>query len=1026
MLIDNKEFLVKKDKDNLARYLYGIGFSEIVIKNHLSERSFDFEDKYSLNTPSPRFQLLYLGERLRRETRTDPDNRVNHFIPETWQRDLLDAIDKKQSALIVAPTSSGKTFVSYYCMEKVLREDNEGVVVYVSPTKALVNQVAATCAARYKKDMPPGKSVYGVFTRDYRFNALKCQILITVPQCLEILLLSPDRQDWVDKIRYVVFDEAHCIGLENNAEVWEHLFLLIRCPFLALSATIHNPRDLHSWLQNVEQDKFQRDRSNNTLRKNFPFSYNVALVTHNERYNDLEKFIYVPRLNDETEPKLEHVHPCSALNTRQLKKDSQFPTHVTLSPRETMAFYDAVQEVFPEDDLVRKLSPESYFENETFISKESVRRYENDVKSKFMEFIKKNDERGEEVINKLLPETSLDVSIQDEKYRLVDHIFDLVEKLKNENLLPVIFFSFDRKLCETFAKKIVSCLQKRENQHGGDHDGRKTEKMERKIQKAEKRQRDEDVAGEVLRKTNSAGQKCSSHQRNKTSADATCFLVDNPPPENCSYAGKGVLDAHEANLIVQRLVKRGETSSEREEFFQECLRRGVGYHHAGMNNKERSAVEMLFRKKFVNVVFATGTLALGIHMPCKTVVFAHDSVFLNTLQYHQISGRAGRRGFDMIGNVIFFGIPQAKINRLMTVSLPRIIGNFPLNESLVLRLLLIVNKGKDREVALNQALTLLHNPLICKNQPELDLQLKHHFLFCVEHLVRQGLLDLKGCPQGLAGLAIHLHYHEPSNFVLLSFLRSKVLHNFCRNKNARKRDGKFSKDFMKSLVIVLSHLFARRRLHEFLMQRPRSTSKIRLEKLPSEFEAELDKYNSNVHEVFDLYIRTVSGHVNDTSGEDITLPLSSVKLISAENYKMNLPPISLENKLQSLSVPYKMCSSFAALSGNTDDRLYSSNDRVPNIRYQVYTDVKVVPVFPTDINLNGYVYDFFNHGNYKAIISENGLMHGEAYQLLKDFMLVLKSISVSLEEWAPENDIVRKAFVQLAQDFSSTFKKAFD
>jgi hypothetical protein len=146
---------------------------------------------------------------------------------------------------------------------------------------------------------------------------------------------------------------------------------------------------------------------------------------------------------------------------------------------------------------------------------------------------------------------------------------------------------------------------------------------------------------------------------------------------------------------------------------------------------------MLFRKKFVRVVFATGTLALGIHMPCKTVVFANDSVFLNTLQYHQISGRAGRRGYDLIGHVIFFGIPQAKIQRLMTVSLPRIIGNFPLNVSLVLRLLLNVNTVENREVAMNQVLTLLQNPLICKNQPELDLQLKHHFLFSVELLVRQ-------------------------------------------------------------------------------------------------------------------------------------------------------------------------------------------------------------------------------------------------------------------------------------------------
>jgi superfamily II RNA helicase len=67
---------------------------------------------------------------------------------------------------------------------------------------------------------------------------------------------------------------------------------------------------------------------------------------------------------------------------------------------------------------------------------------------------------------------------------------------------------------------------------------------------------------------------------------------------------------------------------------------------------------MLFRKGYIRVVIATGTLALGINMPCATVVFSGDSVFLTALNFRQASGRAGRRGFDLLGNVV--GIPFAK------------------------------------------------------------------------------------------------------------------------------------------------------------------------------------------------------------------------------------------------------------------------------------------------------------------------------------------------------------------------------
>ena len=151
-LIENhKENLLKKNKDSLGQYLEALGFKDIVLKTNLTTEKFDANDEYSLRTSSARFQLRNLGPQLERKSQTDPDDRVKHFIPEAWQREMLDAVDNKQSALIVAPTSSGKTFASFYCMKSVLKEDDDGVVVYVSPTKALVNQVAATCCVRYCK-----------------------------------------------------------------------------------------------------------------------------------------------------------------------------------------------------------------------------------------------------------------------------------------------------------------------------------------------------------------------------------------------------------------------------------------------------------------------------------------------------------------------------------------------------------------------------------------------------------------------------------------------------------------------------------------------------------------------------------------------------------------------------------------------------------------------------------------------------------------------------------------------------------
>jgi antiviral helicase SKI2 len=91
----------------------------------------------------------------------------------------------------------------------------------------------------------------------------------------------------------------------------------------------------------------------------------------------------------------------------------------------------------------------------------------------------------------------------------------------------------------------------------------------------------------------------------------------------------------------------------------QLLDRGIGVHHGGLLPLMKEAVEMLFARNLVKVLFATETFAMGVNMPARCVVFGqtrkHDGRELRNLQpgeYTQMAGRAGRRGLDETGTVL--------------------------------------------------------------------------------------------------------------------------------------------------------------------------------------------------------------------------------------------------------------------------------------------------------------------------------------------------------------------------------------
>uniref|UniRef100_A0A4W3GPQ1 DExD/H-box helicase 60 n=1 Tax=Callorhinchus milii TaxID=7868 RepID=A0A4W3GPQ1_CALMI len=878
-IMDKYEKMLEKNQlKQISAYLKELGL------NNLAQTIPDFDQATKKNScevgvESARFQLTYMGPYLIREERSDPDPRITHFIPDTWQRELLDAVDNNESAVIVAPTSSGKTYASYYCMEKVLKDSDDGVLVYVAPTKALVNQVIATVYNRFNKALPDGMVVCGVFTRDYRQDALNSQILITVPQCLEILMLAPQRQAWVKKIRYVIFDEVHCLGGEIGAEVWEHLLVMIRCPFLALSATIGNPEDLAQWLQSVKHywEKAEKALQNpvkfvGSKRKQMKMpkdqrSYKVRLVTYGERYNDLEKYVCDFQTDGVD---FASYHPCAALTLQHIEKYG-FPSDLALSPPESLRLYDTMVQIWPAWPRAQEFCPERYklFKDKIVIKKGDVRKYEAELKREFLNWIKNGQkEQVAEVLNKLKPKKN---RISDKN--MVTHFPLMVDSLRKMDRLPALFFSF--------------------------------------------------------------------------------------------------------------LIKIS-----------------------------RQAVEMLFRLGFARVVTATGSLALGINMPCKTVVFLDDSVFLDALQYRQMSGRAGRRGLDVIGNVLFYNIPMPKVQRLLKASVPTLKGQFPINVSLVLRLMLLVAMADDKMDAQAKTLSLLQHSLLYYNQPKNQVVLKLYFLFCTQFLVQEGFLDQEGTPHGFAGLVTHLHYHEPANFVFVSFLVKGLFHKIYAPR--------FSEEVMETLVLILANLFGRIYLPSCSTEEGWAKfhqSKVFLDDLPQEFADAVDEYNQSIQETFGCFLLSASKQADML--EECQLPLSRITGEGTLVADMTTPG----------KHPTNAVSPFARLSGITNMDLFQTyhialrtidinSSNIPLLGLKKYdSQGRKMP-------LNAYALDFYKHGSLKALMNDNMLHLGDAYVILNDFRLVLNSIRTSLKELCDnKEDHVVLAFEQLNESYYQKFEK---
>ncbi len=127
-------------------------------------------------------------------------------------------------------------------------------------------------------------------------------------------------------------------------------------------------------------------------------------------------------------------------------------------------------------------------------------------------------------------------------------------------------------------------------------------------------------------------------------------MLEDSQLKDLEKVSKKILGSNEHTKVVKTLA--------------ELVKKGVAFHHAGLNQNCRATIESEFRKGTIRLLCSTPTLAAGVNLPARRVVISSvnrynvrmgASMPISILEYKQLCGRAGRPQYDKFGEAIIVG-----------------------------------------------------------------------------------------------------------------------------------------------------------------------------------------------------------------------------------------------------------------------------------------------------------------------------------------------------------------------------------
>ncbi|CAK9103762.1 ATP-dependent RNA helicase DOB1 (mRNA transport regulator MTR4) [Durusdinium trenchii] len=157
-------------------------------------------------------------------------------------------VERRESVLLSAPTSAGKTAVAVYAVAMALHEKKRAI--YTTPIKALSNQKFLELGKLF------GGQYVGIMTGD-TVIASDAPIVVMTLEILHSMLYKQARDpNLMDDFAYVIIDEAHFLGNVERGYAWEEVLILLplHVRLVLLSATVPNSRTIGDWCSRVRTE----------------------------------------------------------------------------------------------------------------------------------------------------------------------------------------------------------------------------------------------------------------------------------------------------------------------------------------------------------------------------------------------------------------------------------------------------------------------------------------------------------------------------------------------------------------------------------------------------------------------------------------------------------------------------------------------------------------------------------------------------------------------------------------------------